>query len=133
MLQILALFGEEDSDSRKEAIWMLSEMVFEGAVSVIEDNFRPVLKNLVICRENPDPFVRRQVLSVCSTMLSTPRLLEKMENFADLILVLIFRSQRDQEREVHLSICLYFVSNFLFSFYCTNFRWFCLPKLAPKL
>lgn len=100
MQRILSLFGREDSESRKDAMRMLTQLMHQGAGNLIEDNFRPVFKHLVSCREDPDSLVRRQVFNIWATMLSTPRLLEEMENYADLILVNIFRAQRDQEREV---------------------------------
>lgn len=106
MQRVLALFGKEDSESRKDAIRMLSTLMHQGAGNLIEDNFRSVFKHLVSCREDADSFVRRQVFNLWATMLSTPRLLEEMENYADLILVNIFRAQRDQEREV-----IYFTVN----------------------
>jgi len=104
MQRILTLFGMEDSDSRKEAMRVLTLLMHEGAGNLIEDNFRPVFKHLVSCREDPDSLVRRQVFNLWATMLSTPRLVEEMENYADLILVNIFRAQRDPEREVIMSI-----------------------------
>ena len=100
MSKVLSLLAKEDSESRKDAMRMLSQLMHQGAGNLIEDNFRPVFKHLVSCREDGDSFVRRQVFSLWGTMLSTPRLLEEMENYADLILVNIFRAQRDQEREV---------------------------------
>ncbi len=115
MQRILALFGKEDSESRKDAMRMLTQLMHQGAGNLIEDNFRPVFKHLVSCREDPDSFVRRQVFNLWATMLSTPRLLEEMENYADLILVNIFRAQRDQEREV----CFYW---FLFTLIFQHFE-----------
>lgn len=106
MQRILTLFGMEDSDSRKEAMRVLTLLMHEGAGNLIEDNFRPVFKHLVSCREDPDSLVRRQVFNLWATMLSTPRLVEEMENYADLILVNIFRAQRDPEREVIMSILI---------------------------
>lgn len=100
MQRILTLFGVEDSESRKDAMRMLTQLMHQGAGNLIEDNFRPVFKHLVSCREDSDSLVRRQVFNLWATMLSTPRLVEEMENYADLILVNIFRAQRDQEREV---------------------------------
>lgn len=100
MQRILGLFVVEDSGSRKDAMQLLNTLMHQGAGTLIETNFRPVFKHLVSCREDLDPVVRRQVFSLWSTMLSTPRLAEEMENYADLILVNIFRAQRDQEREV---------------------------------
>lgn len=100
MNRILSMFAAEDSDSRKDAMRMLMQLMHQGAGNLIEDNFRPVFKHLVSCREDPDSLVRRQVFNIWATMLSTPRLVQEMENYADLILVNIFRAQRDQEREV---------------------------------
>lgn len=100
MSRILTLFAMEDSDSRKDAMRMLTQLMHQGAGNLIEDNFRPVFKHLISCREDPDSLVRRQVFNLWTTMLSTARLVEEMENYADLILVNIFRAQRDQEREV---------------------------------
>ena len=82
---------------------MLTQLMHQGAGNLIEDNFRPVFKHLISCREDPDSLVRRQVFNLWTTMLSTARLVEEMENYADLILVNIFRAQRDQEREVNPS------------------------------
>lgn len=104
MQRILTLFGIEDSESRKDAMQMLTQLMHQGAGNLIEDNFRPVFKHLVSCREDPDSLVRRQVFNLWATMLSTPRLVEEMENYADLILVNIFRAQRDQEREVLVAV-----------------------------
>lgn len=121
MQRILALFGKEDSESRKDAMRMLTQLMHQGAGNLIEDNFRPVFKHLVSCREDPDSFVRRQVFNLWATMLSTPRLLEEMENYADLILVNIFRAQRDQEREVRLDFCIYlFVEPYLNLVICST-------------
>ena len=100
MNRILSMFAAEDSESRKDAMRMLMQLMHQGAGNLIEDNFRPVFKHLVSCREDPDSLVRRQVFNIWATMLSTPRLVQEMENYADLILVNIFRAQRDQEREV---------------------------------
>ena len=100
MNRILSMFAAENSDSRKDAMRMLMQLMHQGAGNLIEDNFRPVFKHLVSCREDPDSLVRRQVFNIWATMLSTPRLVQEMENYADLILVNIFRAQRDQEREV---------------------------------
>ena len=100
MNRILSMFAAEDSNSRKDAMRMLMQLMHQGAGNLIEDNFRPVFKHLVSCREDPDSLVRRQVFNIWATMLSTPRLVEEMENYADLFLVNIFRAQRDQEREV---------------------------------
>jgi len=100
MSRILTLFAVEDSESRKDAMRMLTQLMHQGAGNLIEDNFRPVFKHLISCREDADSLVRRQVFNLWTTMLSTARLVEEMENYADLILVNIFRAQRDQEREV---------------------------------
>jgi len=100
MSRMLTLFSLEDSESRKDAMRMLTQLMHQGAGNLIEDNFRPVFKHLISCREDPDSMVRRQVFNLWTTMLSTSRLVEEMENYADLILVNIFRAQRDPEREV---------------------------------
>lgn len=132
MQRILGLLGKEDSDSRKDAIRMLSQLMHQGAGNLIEDNFRPVFKHLVSCREDPDSLVRRQVFNLWATMLSTPRLLEEMENYADLILVNIFRAQRDQEREVILGT--YWLLQIKNDYFHSIFiRLFVLPKVALKL
>ena len=109
MQRILTLFGVEDSESRKDAMRMLTQLMHQGAGNLIEDNFRPVFKHLVSCREDSDSLVRRQVFNLWATMLSTPRLVEEMENYADLILVNIFRAQRDPEREVMIFIVFFFL------------------------
>ena len=100
MGRILTLFGSEDSDSRKDAMRMLSQLMNQGAGKLIEDNFRAVFKHLVSSREDADSQVRRQVFNLWTIMLSTTGLVAEMENYADLILVNIFRAQRDQDREV---------------------------------
>ena len=79
---------------------MLSQLMNQGAGKLIEDNFRAVFKHLVSSREDADSQVRRQVFNLWTIMLSTTGLVAEMENYADLILVNIFRAQRDQDREV---------------------------------
>lgn len=67
-----------------------------------------MFKHLVSSREDADSSVRRQVFSLWTVMLSTTGLVAELENYADLILVNIFRAQRDQDREVAAhSLCVF--------------------------
>ena len=100
MARILTLFGSEDSESRKDAMRMLSQLMNQGPGRLMEDNFRAVFKHLISSRDDADAWVRRQVFTLLTIMLSTTALVAEMENYADLIFVNIFRAQRDADREV---------------------------------